>query len=406
MKKSVIITIAAFALGLVVLTVGFVLLTDNNISQSIFTTTTTAPSASTTTTTGLNGGEEDPKLEPMDFFKEDMTKFVTLGQYKDLAIEVDHLEVMEEAVDLQIEITLCQAGEYTKIREGVITGGVFFSFDYTGYLTKEDGSKGEAFEGGSSTDQLAFIDETDLITITSDGTGSFIDGFAQGMLNANVGDTLSLDITFPENYHSADMAGKKTIFEVKINYIAQTNFTDGWVKEYTNGQQTTCEEYKNYIRDGFNEEIEQENIALMWKAIIDNATFVEIPEQEFNYWFDYYKSEVEYYVYYYSMFGYKVTYEEMLVMFGFENEEALRNWVTEEIVKTELVTFAIIQAEGFVATDEEYRIFLDILVEDTGKTEEELLETYGEEYIRQQLVLNDVDKKVYELNTFVLKTEK
>lgn len=405
MKKSVIITIAAFALGLIVLTVGFVLLTDNNISQSIFTTTTTAPSTSTTTTTGLNGGEEDPKLEPMDFFKEDMTKFVTLGQYKDLAIEVDHLEVMEEAVDLQIEITLCQAGEYTKIREGVITGGVFFSFDYTGYLTKEDGSKGEAFEGGSSTDQLAFIDETDLITITSDGTGSFIDGFAQGMLNANVGDTLSLDITFPENYHSADMAGKKTIFEVKINYIAQTNFTDGWVKEYTSGQQTTCEEYKNYIRDGFNEEIEQENVVLMWKAIINNATFIEIPEQQVNYWFDSYKSNVEYYVYYYSMFGYKVTYEEMLVMFGFENEEALRNWVTEEIVKTELVTFAIIQAEGFVATDEEYRIFLDILVEDTGKTEEELLETYGEEYIRQQLVLNDVDKKVYELNTFVLKTE-
>jgi FKBP-type peptidyl-prolyl cis-trans isomerase (trigger factor) len=71
----------------------------------------------------------------------------------------------------------------------------------------------------------------------------------------------------------------------------------------------------------------------------------------------------------------------------------------------ELLMIAIIQAEDIKVTDEEYQMMLDSLVKQTGKTEAEVLEIYSEEYIRQQLALNEVGNVIYKLNTFVLKTE-
>ena len=77
--------------------------------------------------------------------------------------------------------------------------------------------------------------------------------------------------------------------------------------------------------------------------------------------------------------------------------------VTREIVIEELVIFAVIQAEGIEATDEEYRIMLDSLIEQTGKTEEEVLKSYSEETIRQQIILNKIDGIIYDLTIFVQK---
>jgi hypothetical protein len=97
MKKSTIITIVAFVLGVVVLAAGFVLLTDNNISDKLFPTTTT-----TTTTTGGGGSSpQRPQYDPMDFFKEDVSKYITLGQYKGLDIEVEQTEISQEQIVAQ-----------------------------------------------------------------------------------------------------------------------------------------------------------------------------------------------------------------------------------------------------------------------------------------------------------------
>ena len=147
MKKSTIITILAFALGIVVLTVGFVLLTDNNISNSIFTTTTT-----TTTTTAASGSSDPDALQPMDFFKEDVLKYVTLGQYKDLTIEAEVVEINDEFVDLQLHYMLYQENNYTKATEGTVKECYVFNFDYKGYIN------GVPFSGGEAADNDAYIE--------------------------------------------------------------------------------------------------------------------------------------------------------------------------------------------------------------------------------------------------------
>ena len=398
MKKSTIITIVAFALGVVILAAGFILLTDNNISKKLFSTTTTTPATTTTTR---------KTYEPMDLFNTTVSEYVTLGDYKNMTIETDQIEVSDEELEMQINILLAMDGEFTKEREGIISEKVFFDFDFTGYLANEDGTKGLAFPGGSSEDkgQLAYIDGDVLKTISSSGVGSFIDGFAQGILNKNVGDTFDLAITFPENY-DPEMAGKKTIFEIKINYIAKLNFTDGWVKEYTKEEQKTCDEYREYLRDTINDMIKESNTSLVWEKIIENS-IVEIPEQQFNYVYYSYRYQIEDYA---AMFG--VSYEDFLksgyasyvLGINVSSDEALVKYVNEGL-SYELLMIAIIQAEDIKVSDEEYRVMLDTLIEQTGKTEAELLEIYTEEYIRQQLALNEVGNVVYELNTFVLKTE-
>lgn len=401
MKKSTIITVVAFALGVVILAGGFVLFTDNNISNKLFfTTTTTTP---TTTTDSAQGGNEDPvTYEPMDLFKEDMSKYVTLGQYKGLEVEVEQLLASEKDVDFQLHILLCQKEEHTKQRSGNLTEKVIFNFDFTGYLLNEDGSLGEAFEGGAGTDQLAYIDGTDFITVSASGTGGFIDGFAQGMIGMKVGDTKKIDITFPTDYHSAEMAGKKTVFEVKVNYIAKTELTDDNVAFVSNNQYTTAKEFKQSKLDELQAELDSHNEGQIWNAILANATVIEIPQQQFDYVYNSLVAEVQYYVDMYAMYGMTYTFDQMLQMFGFANTDALKAYA-EDYIKNDLIYYAIMQTEALEVSDVEYRAFLDTIIEQTGKTEEEILEEYTEEFIKEQILYNKTYEFVMEQNKAVEK---
>ena len=392
MKKSTIITILAFALGVVVLSVGFILLTDNNISRKLFetTTTTTAP-------------EVIPDAEPMDLWNEDITKYINLGQYKGLNIEVEQTEVAQEYIDSQIELMLINAKQFTEVKEGSIAENAIFSFDYTGYLVNEDGSKGEKFQGGASTGQLAYIDGTTLVTISANGLGSFIDGFAQGILGKKIGETFDIDITFPTNYQSQELAGKKTIFEIKLNYIADTYYTDEWIKEYTEGECNNYEELENVFRESAQNEIDNTNRDLVWAQIIKNTTWVQVPEQQFNYMYNALVDEIESYVDYYSYMGYQITFEQMLQMSGINGIDGLKEY-TKEFILSELVVYAVIQAEGLKITDEEYAALISELVESTGKTEAEVIEYYGgEDAIKKNMLLDKVDKLVVRENNLIIK---
>lgn len=388
MKKSTIITIIAFVVATILLTVGFILFTENNISKNLFSTETTTTTGSGTTSTTGNAGGNDPEYEAMDFFKEDVSKYVTLGQYKDLSVAVDQLEVSDEYVMQQINLVLFNAAEFTEVKEGVVEEGVVFNFDFKGYIN------GVPFEGGSGTNKNAYIDGDQFILTT--GT-PFIDGFAQGVLGARVGEPIEVHTTFPEDYHEADFAGKEAIFKVTVNYIAKTELTDAWVEKSTNGEYKTTAEYVEFVKEYFNDEIATANVNAIWTAIVDHATFIEIPKQEFDFFYNDYREYIEYYA---MMMG--TNYDNMLKQFGFDDDAALQEYVNN-IIKEELVVFAIIQAEQMEASDEEYAAMMKTLVDNTGKTEQEILEQYTEEYIRQQIVLDKVNDFVRENNELVLK---
>ena len=399
MKKSTIITIVCFALGIFVLTAGFVLLTDNEISKGF---------KDLFTTTGNGGSGDGETYEPMDFFKVDASEYITLGQYKDIIFEVDQIEISQEDIDAQIKVLLAQKNEFTKVREGTVTEGAIFSFDYTGYYKKSDGTRGDAFDGGASTDQLAYIDGDTLVTIYDTKTGTFIDGFAQGILGATVGgEKFSIYTTFPSDYHEGSLAGQEVEFEIKVNYIAETHFTDAWVKEYTNDQYKTTDEFVQYLKDSINPEIKNANVEALWVKIMENATLVKMPQQQYDYITNQMRVEVEGYVIYSQYYwGEQLDYLGVLKQLGFKDEAEFEKYIDEyatSYVKSELVLHAVMQAENITVTDEEYRTFMDTLMESTGKNEEALLEQYGEEKIRQTIAFENLDIFIFNANKFVVK---
>lgn len=407
MKKSTIITICAFALGILILSAGFILLTDNNISNKIFApkeTTTKAPDP-VNPKDQLNYTHEET---PLKFMTMDLTPYVQLGQYKDLDIKVEQVELLQGQVEMQIDILLVQDGEYTKIRENAtIADGTVLNFNYKGYYQKEDGTKGDALSNATGSDQLAMINGEKLITIYSDRTSTFIEGFAKAMVGKQPGDKFDFAITFPEVYHTAELAGKKAIFEIEINYIAQTNISDAWIKKFTSEKYSNYADFYNYIKDAMTSEIESTNLDILWDTILKNGTVIKIPEQQLNYIYTVLVAEVDSYVAYsWYYWGQQLDFEQVLKKLGFATvkdfDEYVINYATE-MITADLIVSAIIQAEGIEVTDEEYELFLAELIEISGKTREEVITQYGgEESIKETLLYTELDKFIVENNHYVL----
>ena len=154
-----------------------------------------------------------------------------------------------------------------------------------------------------------------------------------------------------------------------------------------------------------NSQSKEQNTAKIWDKIIENS-IVDVPKQQFDYYYNNYRYDIELYA---PMYG--MTYDEFLknggmyYFYGIDvySEEELVEYINDTI-KSDLILISVIKAENLEITDEEYRLFLDELIAETGKTEEAVLEAYGgEENIKNTMLLNEVNKLVYNENTLVEK---
>ena len=369
---------------------------------NIFTACNVAKDITTTTTESASDNEEKVETyEPMDFYTVDLNPYITLGEYKNLIIEVDKLAITDEDVEEEIQIMLESQADYEKITEGNITADVKFNIDYEGYID------GIQFNGGTASNQTGYIAEGKLYVKTETGDVPFIDGFAESLLGASVGDRVEVNVTFPQDYHNEEFAGKDATFYVTVNHICGEEtvpeFTDDWIYDYTKGSYKTTEDFKNYLKNYFSETLEAIHSAAVWNKIIENSTYIEIPKQQYLYYYNNYKSYFETYA---SYIG--VTYEEFLsegyanYMFGLNvNSDVELQQFASDVVKEELALFAVMKAEGLAITDEEYEEFMADLVENSGNTREEIEEEYSKEYIVMQMLISECQDIVFEINTLV-----
>lgn len=125
-------------------------------------------------------------------------EYFTLADYKNMTVTAEKPEITDELIENYINSELL-VGEITDraVKEGDIA-----NIDYVG---KKDGV---AFEGGTASGAQLEI-----------GSGTFIAGFEEGLVGVMPGETVDLNLTFPENYHSADLAGQKVVFTVTVNSI-------------------------------------------------------------------------------------------------------------------------------------------------------------------------------------------
>ena len=130
---------------------------------------------------------------------------ITIKQYKGLEVEkVDPVEVTDTDVEDSINSTLQTKSTQNDITDRPAQEGDVVTIDYEG---KKDGV---AFDGGTAQDQQLEL-----------GSGSFIDGFEDGIVGHNIGETFDLNLTFPEDYKSEDLAGQAVVFTVTLDKISE-----------------------------------------------------------------------------------------------------------------------------------------------------------------------------------------
>ncbi|NLP45251.1 MAG: trigger factor, partial [Peptococcaceae bacterium] len=127
---------------------------------------------------------------------------VELGQYTGLNIEKKSAEVTDEQVDQELERRQNLHAELVPVEDGEVKEQDIVNIDFEGF------KDGEPFEGGKA--------EGHDLTI---GSGSFIPGFEEQLIGAKAGQELEINVRFPDDYHSDDLAGKDAMFKVKINSI-------------------------------------------------------------------------------------------------------------------------------------------------------------------------------------------
>ncbi|MDR2043361.1 MAG: trigger factor [Clostridium sp.] len=193
--------------------------------------------------------------------------YVTLGEYKGLTVSVAAKGSVDEAEQESLVQNVFR-GSVTAQNGGILNRAVedgdTVSLDYEG---KKDGV---AFDGGTAAGSLLTI-----------GSGTFIPGFEDGLVGVMPGETVDLDLTFPEDYSAADLAGQAVVFTVTVNYI-MPQLTDEAVASFGEETYATVEQLRRYVYDYLEEEAQAayssdvENAVLT--AFVQNCTFEEIPE--------------------------------------------------------------------------------------------------------------------------------
>ena len=194
--------------------------------------TTAAETEESSSTDETEAAAEEPEYFSA-FNLDNLSDYVQLGEYKGIEVTAQDTTVTDEDVETELQSQVENATPiYEEITEGTVADGDVVNIDYEGTLD------GVAFDGGTDTDFNLTI-----------GSGQFIDGFEDGLIGKNIGDTVELNLTFPEDYTTnSDLAGQDVVFTVTINYVQgeeiPQELNDEFVQRVTDGTYTTVDEYR------------------------------------------------------------------------------------------------------------------------------------------------------------------
>ena len=217
-----------------------------------------------------------PDIDVKEISKEEGVKFeavvtvkpnVELGEYKNLGLEKESVEVTDADVEERLDSLLSRQAEW-QIKEGESKKGDIVVIDFKGFIGDE------AFEGGEAKGY-----ELEL------GSGSFIPGFEEQLEGKVAPVDTEVNVTFPENYQVADLAGKAARFEVTVHDVKEKvlpELTDEFVKEFSKEAASTVAEYKEKLKEEI--KLEKENLAeksysdKVISTAVENAK-VSVPEK-------------------------------------------------------------------------------------------------------------------------------
>ncbi|MGN0775170.1 MAG: trigger factor [Candidatus Ventricola sp.] len=304
---------------------------------------------------------------------------VTLGEYKGVSVKKETTVVTDVEVDARVEEERNKQATEVEVEDRAVVEGDTVNLDYAGTVD------GVAFAGGTAQDQTLKI-----------GSGSFIPGFEEQMIGMSIGEEKDLQVTFPEQYHAEELAGKAAVFHVKVNSITETQLPaldDDFAKDIS--EFDTLDEYKADIRAKLEAQAAERDNNNFTNAVIEkvleNAT-VEIPEAMIERQIDSMMRDFEY-----RLMGNGLKLDDFLKYTGSDMKAFRENYrgQAEKSVKAHLVLEAIEKAEAIDATQEQIDKQLEAFAAQTGKTVEEFKASLSEsdiEYFKADAIRDNCVK--------------
>ena len=307
---------------------------------------------------------------------------VTLGAYK--GIEVDKVEaaVSDEEVDAEIERERERNARSVSVSDRAVQDKDQTVIDFEGFVD------GVAFEGGKG--------ENYPLTI---GSGAFIPGFEEQLIGKNIGEECDVNVTFPEDYHADNLAGKPAVFKVTVKEIKEKvlpELDDEFAAEVS--EFDTLAEYKEDVKKNLTEKREKDVKNAKEDAVVDaiiaNAT-MDIPEAMIE---TQQRQMVQEFAQNIQMQGLSI--DQYFQFTGLTAEKMMEQVKpqAEKRIKSRLVLEAVAKAENIVASEEDFEEEIAKMAE-MYKMEADKLKSYMGEEEKKQM---KEDMAVQEAVTFLI----
>ena len=292
---------------------------------------------------------------------------VTLGKYKGIKVDEADLAVTEEEINAQIEKERENSARTISVEDRPVKDGDITTLDFEGFVD------GVAFEGGKGTDYPLTI-----------GSGSFIPGFEEQLIGAELNKEVEVNVTFPEDYHAKDLAGKPATFKCKIKDIKEKELPeldDEFASEVSAFD--TMAEYKEDVKKSL--EVKKADAAKIAKeeavidAVIEDAK-MDIPDAMVE---TEQRQIIEEFSQRMRMQG--LTMEQYMQFTGMTPQALMEQTKPQALkrIQSRLVLEAVAKAEDLKASEEDYAAEIKDMSEKYQMEEDKIKEMLGEKGKKQ-----------------------
>lgn len=287
---------------------------------------------------------------------------VKLGEYKGLEVEKVETEVTEEDVTAELTSLQERNAELVLKEEGKAENGDTAVMDFEGFVD------GEAFEGGKAENYSLEL-----------GSGQFIPGFEEQLVGLAAGESKDVEVTFPEEYHAAELAGKPAVFKVTLHEVKAKELpelNDEFAKDADEEVETLDalkEKIKTRLEDSKKHEAEHHVRDTVVEKAAENAE-VDVPAVMVDSEIDRMMQEFEQRL---QMQGMNL---ELYFQFSGQDKDALREQMKEDAakrVRINLTLEAIVKAENIEVTEEDITAEVEKMAEMYNMTADAIKSALG-----------------------------
>ena len=302
-------------------------------------------------------------------------KYVTLGEYKNLDVDLTVSTITDEAVEEEIQSTLEQNAENQEVTDRTtVQEGDIVNINMTATVDGED------FDDAN-------LEDSDYTL----GDNEYGEDFDKAFIGKNKGDTFDLTVTLPSDYSDDTYAGKEAAFNITINKIEKSvvpELNDEFVQSVSDDCKTV-DEYRKYVKEDLQKTADDDNESSakedLMALAVENATIKGSSDDTYNL---YYNQLVNDYTSYAQQWG--MTFDNFISQFMGMDEESFKDFVLDQVYDIQ-VAMAIADKEKLTVSDKEYKTLLKQYAEDYGwDSTDELEKAYSKEYLKNNMTRDKV----------------